>query len=139
MNLTTSSPSTRRAEATDRWLRTALLIDAAVTGANGVAYLAAATLLTTLLGPPVPLLLGLGVFLACYTVVIVLVGRARPIPTMGAWFAIVANLAWTTASLIVVFAADWLTTAGRVWGVLQALAVLGFAVTQVVGLRKARR
>ncbi|GAA3513438.1 hypothetical protein [Actinocatenispora rupis] len=116
-----------------------MLVDAAVTGANGVAYLAAATLLTTPLGPPVPLLLGIGVFLVCYAVVIVLVGRARPIPVVGAWFAIVLNLAWTTASLTVAFTAERLTAAGRIWDVLQALVVLGFAVAQMMGLRKARQ
>lgn len=137
MNITTSPPPPV-AQLEERRLRAVLLIDAAVTGANGLAYVMAATLLTTLLGPPVPFLIGIGVFLVCYAVVILLVGRARSTPPTGVKFAIVLNIAWPVASVIHVIAADWLTPAGRVWGGLQALVVLGFAVAQVIGLRRTR-
>ena len=109
-----------------------------MTGGNGLAYVAAATLLTTLLGPPAPFLIGIGAFLVCYAIVILVVGRARSIPPAGVIFAIVLNTAWPVASVIYVIAADWLTPAGRVWGVLQALVVLGFAAAQVIGLRRIR-
>ncbi|HIZ35190.1 MAG TPA: hypothetical protein H9815_05390 [Candidatus Ruania gallistercoris] len=134
---TSTSPSPLLA-LQERRLRAVLLIDAAVTGANGLAYVAAATLLTTLLGPPVPILIGIGTFLVCYAIVILVVGRARSIPPAGVMFAIVLNIAWPVASVIYVIAADWLTPAGRVWGVLQALVVLGFAAAQVIGLRRIR-
>jgi len=139
MNLTTSiSPAPLQTSTNDRWLRAAMLIDALVTGANGLAYVAGATLLTNTLGPSTPSLIGIGAFLTCYAVVIVFVGRAQPIPVAGVWFAIVMNVAWTLTSVVVAFEADWLTTTGRVWDVLQALVVLAFAGAQFVGARRAR-
>ena len=119
-----------------RWLRVSLLIDAAVTGANGLAYVVAATLLTTVLGPPVPFLIGIGVFLSCYAAAILRVGRAQPIPVGGVWFAVLLNASWALVSVLHAATADWLTTVGRVWGVLQAGVVLGFAIAQVIGLRR---
>ncbi|NDL55664.1 hypothetical protein [Phytoactinopolyspora mesophila] len=135
---TTTSSSTLRPPMKERWLRAAMLIDAAVTGANGLAYVVAAALLTTVLGPPVPFLIGIGVFLASYAIVILLVSRARSIPPAGVWFAIVMNAAWSAASVIHMITADWLTPAGRVWAVLQAVVVLGFAVAQMIGLHRTR-
>lgn len=120
-----------------RWLRAALLTDAVVTGANGLAYVLGATLLTDLLGPPKAFLHGIGVFLTCFAMVICVVGRRPSIPTAGVWFAIVMNTAWVVASVMYVIAADWLTTAGIVWTALQALVVLGFGLAQLVGLRRA--
>lgn len=135
---TTTSPSPPLAQTNDGFLRAALLIDAAVTGANGLAYLVAATLLTTLLGPPVPFLIGIGGFLATCAAVFLLVGRARRIPHAGVWFAIVVNVAWAVASVIYTLTADWLTPIGQLWAVLQALVVFGFSVAQLIGLRRAR-
>lgn len=134
MDSTTSSPPLP-AQSKKRWLRVAMLSDAAVTGANGIAYIAAVTLLTTLLGPPAPFLLGIGAFLACYACVILLVGSARSLPPAGVWFAIVMNTAWSIASILYVITIDWLTSVGTVWAVFQAFVVLGFAVAQAIGLR----
>lgn len=122
----------------DRWLRAVLLIDAAVTGANGLAYIAGATLLTTFLGPPVPFLFAIGAFLSCCAIVFLLVGRAQRIPVVGAWFAIVVNVAWSGASVIYVVTADWLTPIGQLWTVLQALVVLSFGLAQMIGVHRAR-
>ena len=51
-------------------LRLALVADAAVTGANAVAYLAGAFVLDSLLGVPADLLLVLGAFLAVYSALV---------------------------------------------------------------------
>lgn len=134
--ITSLSPPSARTP--DRWLRAALLIDAAVTGANGLAYIAAAALLTTVLGPPVPFLFAIGAFLTGCAIVFVLVGRAQRIPRAGAWFAIVVNLAWSVGSVICAVSADWLTPIGQIWTVLQALVVLSFGLAQMVGVRRAR-
>lgn len=115
-----------------------MLIDAAVTGANGLAYVAAATWLTTLLGPSTPFLIGIGVFLTSCALVFFLVGRARAIPPAGVRFAIVVNAAWALASVIYASSASGLTAVGAVWTVLQGLVVLGFAVAQLICLRRVR-
>lgn len=137
MNTITSlSPPPARTH--NQWLRAALLIDAAVTGVNGLAYSAGAALLTTLLGPPAPFLFAIGAFLSCCAIVFLLVGRAQEVPVTGAWFAIVVNVVWSVASVIYVVTADSLTPIGQLWATLQALVVLGFGLTQMIGVHRAR-
>ncbi|WP_327592850.1 hypothetical protein [Streptomyces chartreusis] len=116
-------------------LRRFLALDAVVTGANGLAYLAVSGPLGRLLGVESSLLLALGAFLAVYAGAVgLLASRARPadLPVRAV---IEANLAWTVLSLVAL--ALWLspTTAGAVWTVLQALTVAGFAGLQYTALR----
>lgn len=116
-------------------LRRFLALDAAVTGANGLAYLTVSGPLGRLLGVDSGLLLGLGAFLAVYAAGVgLLASRARP-AALAVRAVIEANLAWTALSLLAL--ALWLspTTAGAVWTVLQALTVAGFAALQYAALR----
>ncbi|CAL9388045.1 hypothetical protein [Streptomyces pilosus] len=118
-----------------RMLRRFLALDAAVTGANALAYLTLSGPLGRLFGAGSGLLLGLGAFLAVYTAgVALLAARPHP-PTTGVRIVVEANLAWTAVSLAAL--ALWLTptAAGAVWTVLQALTVAGFAVLQHMALR----
>lgn len=119
-------------------LRLALVADAAVTGANAVAYLAGAFILDELLGVPGGLLIGLGAFLAVYAALVLRVATRPTIPRAGVLAVIDANLAWAAASVLVL-ALDAFTpdTAGQVWIAAQAAAVAGFAVIQWIGLRRA--
>jgi hypothetical protein len=111
-------------------LKPALILDAAVTGLNGVAYLAAAGPLEDLLGLPAAWLRTAGVVLVAFAALVALASRR---PSAAAVRAIVAvNAAWAIGS--VVFAiAGWGSpeTAGTVWIVLQAVVVAGFAELQV--------
>ncbi|MBD0843706.1 MULTISPECIES: hypothetical protein [unclassified Streptomyces] len=116
-------------------LRRFLALDAAVTGANALAYLAASGPLGDLLGVDPALLLVLGAFLAAYaTAVALLASRPRP-AAFPVRAVIEANFAWAALSLVAL--AVWLTptTAGAVWTVLQALTVAGFAGVQYAALR----
>ncbi|SDN29480.1 hypothetical protein SAMN04487981_104349 [Streptomyces sp. cf386] len=116
-------------------LRRFLALDAMVTGANGLAYLAVSGPLGRFLGVDSGLLLALGGFLAVYaTAVGLLASRARP-AALPVRAVIEANLAWTVLSLVAL--AVWLspTTAGAVWTVLQALTVAGFAGLQYAALK----
>ncbi|QCD59352.1 hypothetical protein [Streptomyces hawaiiensis] len=116
-------------------LRRFLALDALVTGANALAYLAFSGPLGRFLGVGATLLLALGVFLALYTAGVgVLAARRKP-PAFGVRAVIEANLAWAAVSLAAL--ALWLTpsTPGAVWTVLQALVVAGFAVLQHMTLR----
>jgi hypothetical protein len=118
-------------------LRWALKLDALVTGANAVAYLAAAGPLADLLGVPAPALRGVGAFLAVFAIAVWLVA-ARPAPNPAAVSAIVAaNVAWAVGSVVAVALDAWSPdTVGAVWMVLQAGVVALFAALQAVGLRR---
>ena len=117
-------------------LRTVLRLDAVVTGVNGAAYLAAAPLLSELLGVPSGALRGLGAFLLAYAAGVALVA-ARPVVSAGATEVVVgANLLWAAASVAAVATDRFdLTTTGAVWVLLQAAAVAGFAALQLTALR----
>ncbi|MFE9053398.1 hypothetical protein [Streptomyces mutabilis] len=117
-------------------LRRFLALDAVVTGANAVAYLALPGPLGRFLGAGSGLLLALGAFLAVYAGCVALVAaRSRP-PALAVRAVVEANLAWAAVSLVAL--GLWLTptTAGAVWTVLQALAVAGFALLQYASLRQ---
>jgi hypothetical protein len=116
-------------------LRRFLALDAVVTGANALAYLALPGPLGRFLGVGSTLLLALGAFLAAYAAGVGLLAARRQPPALGVRAVVEANLAWTAVSLLAL--ALWLSpsTAGAVWTVLQALTVAGFAALQYIALR----
>ncbi|WP_159325684.1 hypothetical protein [Streptomyces tendae] len=117
-------------------LRRFLALDAAVTGANALAYLALSGPLGRYLGAGSGLLLALGAFLAVYAGGVgLLAARPRP-PVLAVRAVVEANLAWAAVSFAAL--ALWLTptTPGAVWTVLQALVVTGFALLQYGALRQ---
>ena len=119
-------------------LRFALRLDAAVTAANGLAYLALFWLLDGGLGVPGALLAAAGAFLLAFAT---FVGRlaAQHSPHRGAVIAVIAaNLLWAIDSALLL-AADWYspTTAGQILIALQACGVAGLAALQYAGLRRA--
>ncbi|MGY1785304.1 hypothetical protein [Geodermatophilus sp. SYSU D00698] len=130
--MTTTVPTRRPLDL----LRVALRLDAVVTGANGLAYLAAAPLLSDLLGVPAGALRGLGAFLAVFAAGVALVA-ARPRVPRGATEVVVgANALWAAGSVATVVAGRFdLTAAGTVWVLLQAAVVAGFAALQLTALR----
>ena len=119
-------------------LRFALRLDAAVTAANGIAYLAGFWLLDSWLGVPGAFLAGVGAFLLAFAG---FVGRlaAQASPHRGAVLAVIAaNVLWALDSALLL-AADWFspTVAGQVVVALQAAGVAGLAALQYAGLRRA--
>ncbi|MET9391111.1 hypothetical protein ABZY20_11945 [Streptomyces sp. NPDC006624] len=116
-------------------LRRFLALDAVVTGANALAYLALSGPLGRFLGVGSGLLLALGAFLALYTAGVALPAARRQPPAPLVRAVVEANLAWAVLSLAAL--ALWLSpsTAGGVWTVLQALTVAGFAVLQHLALK----
>ncbi|GGW25931.1 MULTISPECIES: hypothetical protein [Streptomyces] len=119
-------------------LRRFLALDAVVTGANGVAYLAASGPLGRLLGVDSTLLLEVGLVLTVYAAAVgLLASRARP-AVLPVKAVVEINLAWSALSVLAL--ALWLspTATGAVWTVLQAGTVAGFAALQHLAL-KARR
>ena len=120
-------------------LRTALKLDALVTGANGAAYLVAAGPLEDLLGFSPALLRSVGVFLLVFSAVVWMVAARPQVSASAALVVIAVNVLWAADSIA--FLATGLsdpTTAGAVWIVMQALVVAGFAGLQAVTRGAAR-
>lgn len=111
-------------------LRTVLLLDAGVSGVNGLAYLAGAVVLDDLLGPSALTLAVLGGALIVWAVLLDWVATRRPIPPAYAREVAVANLLWVAGSLAALGLLD-LTALGTVWCLLQAAVVAGFAAVQL--------
>ncbi|MFF7788728.1 hypothetical protein [Streptomyces sp. NPDC007991] len=124
-----------RTSAPQSMLRRFLALDAAVTGANALAYLAFSGPLGRFLGVDAALLLAVGAFLAAYAAGVGLLASRRQPPALGVRAVVDANLAWTAVSLVAL--ALWLSpsTAGGVWTVLQSLVVAAFAALQYSALR----
>ncbi|MFD3941946.1 hypothetical protein [Streptomyces sp. NPDC058579] len=118
-------------------LRRFLALDAMVTGANGLAYLAVSGPLGELFGVDSALLLELGLVLAVYAAGVAWVAsRAEP-PVLAVKLVVEINVLWTVLSVVALVA--WLepTTAGVVWTLVQAATVAGFAGLQWSALRAA--
>lgn len=137
MNSTTADTTT--ATTGPVTLKTALLLDAVVTGANGLAYVAGAAVLDSLLGPSPMHFVAVGAFLTVCAVILAVTGTRRPIPRGWATFAAEVNVVWAIGSVAAV-AFDWfdLTTTGAVWAILQAGIVAVFAALQLTALRRTR-
>lgn len=118
-------------------LRPLLRLDAAASGALGVAATAGAGVLDTLLGLPADLLRGVGVFLVVYAVgLLVLAARPRS-PRPAVWVVVLGNSAWVLASLgLAVGLWSSLTVLGIVVVLAQAGAVTVFADLQYAALRR---
>ena len=117
-------------------LRFALTADAAITGANALAYVAGAVVLDSVLGVPAGVLVAVGAFLAVYAALVMRVAKQ---PTRRAVTLVIdVNVLWAAGS-IAALALDTFTpsTVGQVWIALQALVVAGFAALQYAGLRQA--
>ncbi|GAB2713962.1 hypothetical protein [Streptomyces bullii] len=116
-------------------LRRFLALDAVVTGANALAYLALSGPLGRLLDVDGLLLLALGAFLAAYAAGVGLLASRRAPGAFGVRVVVEVNLAWSAVSLLAL--GLWLTpsTVGAVWTVFQSLTVAGFAVLQWTALR----
>lgn len=119
-------------------LRLSLRLDAVVTGVNGLAYLALAKPLESLLGLNTEIGIPVGVFLTLYGLAVAVIGTRSTINTGATRAVIAANSAWVVVSLAALFegALD-LNAVGSVWAVMQAVTVGGFAALQYLGLRKA--
>lgn len=118
-------------------LRNVLLLDAVLTGVNGLVYVASAAALATLLGPSTAVIVGLGVFMLVYAAVAAWLGTRRPVSRLAVGLIADGNIVWALASVMVaVFGWLGLTTAGTVWTLMQAALVAAFAALQMAALRR---
>lgn len=106
-----------------------LLVDAATTGANGLAYVLSGSWLADWFGTPEALVRGVGVFLLVVAVGVTLLATRRPIPRRGVWALVLLNAVWVVASVDYALMGD-LTTLGTAWVLVQAVVVGAFAAGQ---------
>lgn len=106
-----------------------LLVDAATTGANGLAYVLAGTWLADWFGAPETLVGSAGVLLLVVAVAVAILATRRPIPGRGVWALVLLNAVWVVASVDYALMAD-LTVLGTTWVLVQAVVVGAFAAGQ---------
>jgi hypothetical protein len=107
-----------------------LLLDAATTGVNGLAYAAAGGSLADWFGAPETLVRSLGVFLLVVAAGVAFLATRSAIPRRGVAVLAGLNIVWVVASLDYALLGG-LTTLGVTWTVLQAVVVGVFAAGQV--------
>ncbi|MFI9624790.1 hypothetical protein [Streptomyces sp. NPDC052042] len=122
---------------TDKLLRMALMADVVLTGANGIGYLALATVLDSFLGVPRSVEYAVGVFLTVYAAWLLSVARRAELDRGAVAVVIALNAAWGVASVVIVLV-DTLTATGigNGWIVFQGLTVAGMGALQWLGLRR---
>ncbi|MGK8465682.1 hypothetical protein [Nocardia cyriacigeorgica] len=120
-------------------LRFSLRLDAVVTAANGLAYLALSGPIESLLGLDTAVGIPIGIFLTLYGIGVALVGFPANINPVAVRAVITGNAAWVVVSLAALIAGVLDVNAiGTVWAVLQAIVVGAFAAMQYLGLRRVR-
>lgn len=119
------------------FLRLALLLDAAASGVMALLLIAGATFLVPLLAMPQSLLVWAGVLLVPWTILLVILSRREALPRLVLYDVVAVNALWVAASfgiLLAGFVSPNLL--GAAFIVVQAVAVAGFAVLQLAGLRR---
>lgn len=116
-----------------------LRVDAVVSAAAGLLTLMLPERLQALMGAPLPWIIGIGVFMLTYGVVIGWLSARRQLPIAAAWTVVIGNLLWALESVLLA-GSGWIdpTPAGLTLLLGQAAAVGGLAALQLVGLRASR-
>ena len=127
---TKTTKTARAASITDPVAGAFLLVDAAMTGVNGLAYAVAGGWLADWFGAPEALVRSVGAFLLLVAVGIAVLATRTAIPRRGVGALAALNVVWVVASLDYALLGG-LTTLGVVWTVLQAVVVGAFAAGQV--------
>jgi hypothetical protein len=135
---TTAGARAAQTAASDGLLRFALKTDAAMTAANGLAYLAGFALLDGWLGVPSALPAGVGAFLLAFAVFVGYVATRPEISRVAAGGIVAANVVWAVDSVILLLVDGFTPTlAGQIVIAVQAAGVAGLAALQYAGLRRA--
>jgi hypothetical protein len=118
-------------------LRRVLLADGIVSGVAGAQLALAAGWLDDLLGLPTLLLQLVGLSLLPFAAGVLYLASRAPIQRRAAWAVLALNVLWVVASALLVLS-GWVdpTTAGTLFIVAQAIAVVAFIDMQFLGLRR---
>jgi hypothetical protein len=119
------------------FLRRALLADAIFSGAGAVGFTLGAALFASLLNLPEALLRETGLFLVAYAIFVGWLGTRQAIPKALVAIVIAGNIAWTVASIALLFSgAVEPNLLGEAVVIAQAIATGVFAELQYVGLQR---
>jgi succinate dehydrogenase hydrophobic anchor subunit len=119
------------------FLRRALVLDAAASGATGLLMIAAAGLLEGLLGLPAALLRGAGIVLVPYVAFVAFTATRESISRPAVWAIIAANALWAiTSALLLVSGLVAPTALGYAFVIFQAAVVALLGELQYMGLRR---
>src|SRR2546430_17211840 len=119
------------------FLRKALLLDAAASGATGLLLIAGAGLLDGLLGLPVALMREAGLILVPYVAFVAWVGTRQGIVRGAVWAIIAANALWALASVcLLVSGLVAPTLLGYAFVLAQAAVVAFLGELQYAGLKR---
>jgi len=119
------------------FLRRALLVDAAISAATGLAMILGAGVLHGLLGLPVALLRYAGLSLIPFVALVFHLSRRDSLSRAGVWTVIGLNAVWVAGSVLLLLSGRFEPNAlGFAFVLGQAAAVAVFAEMQYVGLRK---
>ena len=119
------------------FLRRTLWLDAAVSGTTGIVMALGAGLLEPWLAIPGALFRVAGVSLLPFAALLVALATRPTVPKSAIAAVIVANALWVVASIALLASGQVAPTMlGYVFVVVQAVAVLGFAELQWIGLRR---
>ncbi|MCA3220158.1 MAG: hypothetical protein ING59_16745 [Burkholderiales bacterium] len=119
-------------------LRVGLAIDAAGSGAVGLAHVAVTGALAQLMAVPTALILGSGLFMLTYAATLVVLARSTTLPRGLVRFIVVGNSAYVAGCLLLALLVPNLNVYSVAHLVLQALAVTGLVVLQARGLAQSR-
>ena len=123
----------------ETFLRRVLWLDAATCTGMAVLLLAGGGLLEPLLGLPRALHIMAGLLLIPCASLMAVAASRRPLADPLVWLVILGNLAWTAASVWIALSGVVEATAlGTAFLLLQAVAVLGLAGLEWMGLRRVR-
>lgn len=117
-------------------LHRSMIADAAITGVTGLALIAGAGMLNSLLGVPEALMRNAGLILIPFAVMVFYWSSPARLSRPRVWAVIGLNLAWVVASVLLL-TAGWieLTALGVAFVLFQAVVVAVFAELQYAGLR----
>jgi uncharacterized membrane protein len=114
-----------------------MIADAAITGLTGLALIAGAGMLSSLLGVPQSLMRNAGLILIPYAVMVFYWSSPVRLSRPRVWTVIGLNLAWVVASVLLLLTAGWIepTALGVAFVLFQAVVVAVFTELQYAGLR----
>jgi hypothetical protein len=120
------------------FLRNVLVADSISCLGSGALQVGFTGTMAALLGLPAHLLMGTGIFLVAYGVLVGLLATRNPAPRVIIWLLVVGNLGWAAACVLLLASGAVAPTAlGVAWVVIQALTVSVLAQLQWLGLRSA--
>lgn len=121
-----------------RLLRAGFAIDAAGSGAIGLAHLLATGTLARVLDAPASVVLGSGLFMLAYAGVLLLLLRSAALPRALVRFIVIGNGLYVAGCVLLALLLPALNASAVGHLLLQALAVTFFVVLQAGGLAQSR-